>query len=73
MSNHQEPLSDIECKEEALGGIRDAIAAVQRIPAPALNGEKHDQLLESADTLQSLERALTNEVDQLRDEEVSDG
>jgi len=67
-SKRTEPLSDVECKEEALGGVRDAIAAVQRVPAPALDEKKHEQLQETTETLQSLERSLTNEVDQLRDE-----
>ncbi|SEU01316.1 hypothetical protein [Natrinema hispanicum] len=67
---NRETLSDLECREEALAGVRDAIAALQGVPATAFDQEKHETLLEAADDLQSLERALTNETEQLR--EVND-
>lgn len=67
MSSDDQPLSGLECREQALSNVRDAIAALQDVPAPALDTEKHSQLQSAGDYLQSLERALTNEVDQLRE------
>ena len=64
----EEPLSRLESREEALAQIRTAIAALQDVPAPALDGDKHELLQGSEDQLRSLEAALTNEVDQLRDQ-----
>lgn len=71
MSN-QEAMTDIECREEALAGVRDAIAALQGVPATALDPEKHETIHGSADDLQSLERALTNEVTQLQETKSDD-
>ncbi|GGN84436.1 hypothetical protein [Haloarcula pellucida] len=67
MPSDATPLSDLECREQALSNVRDAVAALQQVPAPALDAEKHDLLQEADDNLRSLERALTNEVDQLRE------
>ncbi|WP_395166301.1 hypothetical protein [Natrinema pallidum] len=64
---NREALSDLECREEALAGVRDAIAALQGVPATALDTEKHEQLTSAGEDLRSLERALTNETEQLRE------
>ncbi|NUC71729.1 hypothetical protein HTZ84_05295 [Haloterrigena sp. SYSU A558-1] len=63
---NRETFSDLEHREQALAGVRDAIAALQGVPATALDAEKHETLLEAADDLQSLERALQNEVEQIQ-------
>lgn len=62
-----EPLSRLEAREEALAQIRTAIADLQHVPAPALDGDKHELLQISEDHLRSLEAALTNEVNLLRE------
>jgi hypothetical protein len=63
----EKPMSDLKCREEALAAVRDARAALQRVPAAALDGGKHETLQELVDGSESLERALTNEVSQLRE------
>lgn len=68
----QEKMSELECREDALAGVRDAIAALQGVPAPALDAEKHELLTEADQNLHSLERALTNEVTQLRDGDLDE-
>lgn len=66
------PDGDLQCRERALSSVRTAIAALEDVPAIALDAEKHDTLQDSADDLESLERSLTNEVDQLREDGDSD-
>ena len=66
-----DPLSERESREKALASVRDAVAALQGVPAAALDAEKHEQLVGADDDLRSLERALTNEVEQLRESEES--
>lgn len=64
-------LSERESHEKALSEVRDAIAALQGVPATALSEEQHDQLTNADGDLRSLERALTNEVEQLRESDES--
>ena len=66
-----EPLSDIECRRQALAGVRDALAGLQTIPAAGLDAEKHEKIRDDIADLRALERSLTNEVDQM--EETDDG
>lgn len=67
MSSDGQPLSERECREEALASIRDAIAALQDVPAPAVDGHQIEQLQDADGNLRALERALVNEVDQLEE------
>jgi hypothetical protein len=53
--------------EEALAGVRDSLAAVRKIPVAGLDAEKARQIIEAADGLESVERALTHEVEQERE------
>jgi len=62
-------LSELEVRETALASIRDAVAALQDVPAVGLDAEKHDRLTDSTDDLLSLERQLTNEISQIRENE----
>lgn len=62
-----EPMTDLECREQSLSGIRDALAALQQVPAAGLDAEKHETITDNIDDLRSLERALQNEVDQMRE------
>ncbi|WP_226043344.1 hypothetical protein [Natrinema sp. DC36] len=62
-----EPLSDLEVREQSLAGVRDALAALQQVPAAGLDAEKHETLREMTEDASALERALSNEADQLRD------
>lgn len=57
-----------EPKERALAKVRDALAALEGVPGVALDDSKFVQLQSAADDVASLERALTNEVEQLREE-----
>lgn len=41
-----EPLSDVECREQALAGVRDALAGLQSVPAAGLDAEKHETVRE---------------------------
>mgnify|MGYP000574978588 CR=1 FL=1 len=66
-----DPLSECESREKALANVREAMAALQGVPAAALDSPKHELLTEADDDLRSLERALTNEVEQLREVEDS--
>lgn len=61
------PNTRLQDRKAALRQVRDAIAALQATPATALDGDKHALLEDADDDLRSLERALTNEVDQLRE------
>jgi hypothetical protein len=65
--NNGQTLSDVECREEALSGVRDAIAALQGVPAVGLDAEKHETIRDSTSDLQGIERALTHEVTQMKD------
>lgn len=68
----QGPQSDLKVREQSLSCIRDALASLQQVPAAALDAEKHETLSEMVDDATSLERALLNEVEQMRESEVSD-
>lgn len=61
-------LTELETRKQALSNVRDALAAVNRVPAAALDGEKHETVSEVADNLQALESALQNEVEQQRED-----
>lgn len=61
--------SPLQNREAALRQVRDAIAALQATPATALDSDRHALLEDADEDLRSLERALTNEVDQLREAE----
>jgi len=63
-----DPLSGLETREQALSNVRDALAAVNHVPAAALDTEKHATVSEIADNLQALESALQNEVEQQRED-----
>lgn len=56
-----------ERKEEAQTCVRTAIAALEGVPAVSLDADKHETIQEATDDLEGLERALTHEVDQLRE------
>ena len=60
------PLSDLEIREQSLAKTRDALAALQQIPAAALDETKHETVSEMVDTARSLERELQNETEQMR-------
>lgn len=60
-----------EMKEKSLATVRDALAALEELPAAGLDGTKHERFSDTIDVLRALENELTNEVDQLRD--VEDG
>jgi hypothetical protein len=62
----EEHVSEMKSREDALAGVRDALAAVNRVPAAGIDKEKHETLSDVADDLWSLERALQNEIDQQR-------
>lgn len=50
---------------EGLTQLRDGLAALNRVPARALSGDQHAQDVDAVETTGSLDRAVTNEVDQL--------
>lgn len=58
--------SDSEIREQALANTRDALAALQQIPAASLDEPKHETVTEMVDNCRSLERQLQNEVEQMR-------
>lgn len=62
---NRDRLFDLECREEALTDVHDAVAALQLVSTIALAEAKDESIREAADNLQSLERALTNETKQL--------
>lgn len=62
-----EPLSDLEIREQSLSGVRNALAALQQVPAAGLDAAKHETFQGMIDDATALERALSNEADQLRD------
>lgn len=62
-----EPLSDVECREQALAGVRDALAGIQSVPAAGLDAEKHETVREMVEDATALERSLANEVEQMRE------
>lgn len=52
-------------KQEALSNVRDGLAALSKVPAAGLSGRQQlSQLTEVLETAKSLERALSNELDQ---------
>ena len=52
--------------EIALSNVRDALAALNKIPATALNEAKHEQIRSAAEETEAVERSLANELDQMR-------
>jgi hypothetical protein len=62
-------ISQQERHEEALASVRESLAAIQDVPAAALDTEKHERLLQVDGDLRSLEKGLTNEVEQLREQD----
>lgn len=58
-------MTDADVRERALADLRDALAALHDVPAAALAGEQHEQLVDAVDNVQALETALANEIDQL--------
>ncbi|QFU81750.1 hypothetical protein [Natronorubrum aibiense] len=65
MSN-QPLLSDLEVREQSLAQVCDALAALQQVPAAGLNEAKHEMVTGMVDDARSLERSLSNEIDQMR-------
>lgn len=61
--------SPLEVREQSLAGVRDALAALQGVPAAGLDSEKHETLTGMIDDATALERSLANEVDQMRESE----
>jgi hypothetical protein len=58
-------MSDTTPEEDALSHVREALSATNKVPATGLSGEQqHEQLLDAADSLEALEAALVNELDQ---------
>lgn len=58
---------ELEVREEGLSGVRDALAGLNKVPAAALSGDQHDQLLGALEDVEALEGSLSNEVEQLRE------
>lgn len=69
--SNAEPLSDLEVREQSLAGVRDALAALQQVPAAGLDAAKHETFQGMIDDATALERALSNEADQLRESEAN--
>lgn len=67
-----DPQSDLEIREQSLAGVRDALAALQGVPAAGLDAEKHETLSGMVDDATALERSLANEVDQMRESSDSE-
>ncbi|QRV14237.1 hypothetical protein JMJ58_14975 [Haloterrigena salifodinae] len=63
-----ELLSDLEVREQSLANTRDALAALQKVPAAGLDDSKYETISRMVDDARSLERALQNEVEQMRGE-----
>ncbi|USZ73776.1 hypothetical protein [Natronosalvus halobius] len=61
-----DPLSDLEIREQSLAHTRDALAALQKVPAAGLDQPKHETVTDLVDGATSLERQLANEVEQIR-------
>lgn len=61
-----------DAREAALTELRDGLAALNRVPAAGLSTDKHADLLDAIETVEALERALANEVEQQRSERDSD-
>ena len=58
-------MSENSPRVRALSELRDALAALNSVPAAGLRGEdKHEELLTAVNSVEALERALANEVDQ---------
>jgi hypothetical protein len=55
--------------ETALAEVRDALASLNSIPGAPLDEQKHELLRSAASDVGALERALTNEVEQQREDE----
>jgi hypothetical protein len=55
--------------ERALANVRDALASLEKVPGAALAGDQHEQLLEAVENTEALEKALTNEAEQQREDE----
>lgn len=56
---------DRDPKEQALADVRDMLRTANVLPAAGLSGpQQHEQVRTVAETLQALEKSLTNEVSQ---------
>ena len=62
----EKPLSDLEVREQSLAKTREALAALQQIPAAALDETKYETVSEMVGNARSLERELQNETEQMR-------
>lgn len=56
-------------RETALADVRDALATLHTVPVTGLDAEKAETVLEVAETVESLEKQLANEVDQLAEDD----
>lgn len=63
-----EPVSRRAPREEALSELREALASIESVPAVALDEEKLELLRCARDDVMALESAVTNEVEQQRQE-----
>jgi len=70
MASDLEPMTDVEVREQALSNVRDALAALQHVPAAGLDESKHETVRELTEGATSLERALANEVEQMRGDDA---
>lgn len=63
------PNGDLGVHEVALADVRNALAKLNTVPAAALSTSQQEELTTARDRLQSLERQLQNETEQLRGDE----
>lgn len=59
-------MADDEPREVALANVRDAVAALHKVPATALDAEKHDAITGAEADLVAVEQQLHNECEQAR-------
>lgn len=55
--------------ERALSKVRDALSAVNQVPAAAIDENKHERICDVDETLRALESELQNELDQQLDQD----
>lgn len=58
-----------DVKERSLAHLRDALSALNKVPAAGVSGAQHDLLVDARDKVSGLEAALKNEVEQRSTEE----
>ncbi|WP_312912834.1 hypothetical protein [Natronosalvus caseinilyticus] len=63
--SEQDPLSDLEIREQSLAHVRDVLASPQKVPAAGLDQPKHETATDLVDGATSLERQLANEAEQM--------